>query len=153
MARPGAGAGSWPATCTPRASTSPRSSGRAPCGAPDGRRPRGNGAPAAAGSLAALAPRDWFAALEPGREITRFGYTRCPLHDEQIPSLKLYDRPEEGWYCWGCGRGGDLIEYAAWRRHGRPARRLDGAAFSALVSELAARLGTPTPTEGLALSA
>ena len=114
---------------------------------------RGNGAPAAAGSLAALAPRDWFAALEPGREITRFGYTRCPLHDEQIPSLKLYDRPEEGWYCWGCGRGGDLIEYAAWRRHGRPARRLDGAAFSALVSELAARLGTPTPTEGLALSA
>ena len=104
-------------------------------------------------ALEALAPREWFALLEPDRPISRYGYARCPLHEEQIPSLKLYDRPEEGWYCWGCGRGGDLIEYAAWRRHGRPARGLDRAAFSALVAELTARLGTPTPMEGLALSA
>jgi DNA primase len=92
-------------------------------------------------ALAGLAPRDWFAALEPGCEIGRDGYVRCPLHDEQVASLKLYDRPEDGWYCWGCARGGDLIEYAAWRRHGRPARALDGAAFRALVDELTARLG------------
>jgi hypothetical protein len=95
----------------------------------------------AGGPLEALAPREWFAALEPDRPITRYGYARCPLHDEEIPSLKLYDAPGEGWYCWGCGRGGDLIEYAAWRLHGRPARQLDGPRFAELQDWLRARLG------------
>jgi CHC2-type zinc finger protein len=93
------------------------------------------------GDRAALAPRDWFGALEPDRPITRYGYARCPLHDEQIPSLKLYDTPAEGWYCWGCGRGGDLVEYAAWRLHGRPTRRLDRAEFAAVERWLEAALG------------
>jgi CHC2 zinc finger len=101
---------------------------------------RGNGTRPLAGAFDALAPRDWFAALEPDRPITRYGYARCPLHDEEIPSLKLYDAPEEGWYCWGCGRGGDLIEYAAWRRHGRPARELDGRRFAELHDWLRVRL-------------
>jgi hypothetical protein len=105
--------------------------------------PRGNGTARTVGALDALPPRDWFAALEPDRPISRFGYARCPLHDEEIPSLKLYDRPADGWYCWGCGRGGDLIEYAAWRRHGRPARELSGATFRALVAELTVRFGAP----------
>jgi hypothetical protein len=91
--------------------------------------------------LDGLAPRDWFAALEPDRPITRYGYARCPLHDEEIPSLKLYDEPDEGWYCWGCGRGGDLIEYAAWRLYGRPGRELDGARFAELRDWLRTRLG------------
>jgi hypothetical protein len=99
--------------------------------------------------LDALAPRDWFAALEPDRPVSRYGYARCPLHDEQIPSLKLYDRPQDGWYCWGCGRGGDLIEYAAWRLHGRPARELSREGFRALVSEVATRVGAPAPAQQL----
>jgi hypothetical protein len=111
------------------------------------------GRPARPGAaLEALAPRAWFAALEPDRPIGRDGYARCPLHDEQVPSLKLYDRPEQGWYCWGCARGGDLIEYAAWRRHGRPARALDGATFRALIDELTARLGAP-PSDRLSVGA
>ena len=109
---------------------------------PADRSPRRDGGGARpTGRLAALAPRDWFAALEPDRPISRYGYARCPLHDEQIPSLKLYERPEDGWYCWGCGRGGDLIEYAAWRLHGRPARGLDREQFRALETWLQARLG------------
>src|SRR4051794_16975098 len=102
---------------------------------------RGNGTRERAGRLAGLAPREWFAALEPDREVTRFGYARCPLHEEEIPSFKLYDEPQEGWYCWGCGRGGDLIEYAAWRLHGQPARRLDRRRFAALERWLAEQLG------------
>jgi hypothetical protein len=90
--------------------------------------------------LETLAPRDWFAALEPDRPVTRYGYARCPLHEEQIPSLKLYDAAAEGWYCWGCGRGGDLIEYAAWRLHGRPARDLDARQFRDVQNWLGARL-------------
>jgi hypothetical protein len=106
---------------------------------------RGHGTRERGGASASLAPREWFAALEPDRQITRYGYARCPLHDEEIPSLKLYDRPEEGWYCWGCGRGGDLIEYVAWRLHGTPARRLDRPRFAELERWLADRLG-PAPT-------
>jgi len=102
---------------------------------------RGNGSRPRAGALEALVPREWFAALEPGREITRYGYARCPLHEEQIPSLKLYDLPEDGWYCWGCGRGGDLVEYAAWRRHGRPGRELDREQFADVERWLARALG------------
>lgn len=90
--------------------------------------------------LPAFPPREWFAALEPDRPITRYGYARCPLHEEKIPSLKLYDTPADGWYCWGCGRGGDLVEYAAWRLHGRPARRLDRAEFKAVERLLEAAL-------------
>ena len=116
--------------------------GDAPLRAPRRTPAKGNGSRAGT-ALAMLAPREWFAALEPDREITRFGYARCPLHDEEIPSLKLYDRPEEGWYCWGCGRGGDLIEYAAWRLHGRPARQLDRHAFSELEAWLRDRLPGP----------
>jgi hypothetical protein len=106
---------------------------RAPARAGNGRRP--------AAALDALAPREWFALLEPDRPVSRYGYARCPLHDERIPSLKLYDSPADGWYCWGCGRGGDVIEYAAWRRHGRPARQLDRARFGDIERWLNAALG------------
>jgi hypothetical protein len=103
---------------------------------------RGNGTRPPGGAFDGLAPRDWFAALEPDRPISRYGYARCPLHDEEIPSLKLYERPQDGWYCWGCGRGGDLIEYAAWRLHRRPARDLDRARFGELERWLQAALAS-----------
>jgi hypothetical protein len=66
-----------------------------------------------------LAPREWFAMLEPDRPISDYGYARCPPHDDHVPSLKLYDEPRDGWYCWACARGGDVIEYAAWRWYGQ----------------------------------
>jgi hypothetical protein len=94
------------------------------------------------GQLEEIAPREWFVGLEPDREISEHGYARCPLHDDQVPSLKLYDEPRDGWYCWACARGGDVLEYAAWRRHGCRARDLDAGAFRALVDWLCAQLGT-----------
>jgi hypothetical protein len=91
--------------------------------------------------LEEIAPKDWFAALEPDREISEYGYARCPLHDDHVPSLKLYDEPRDGWYCWACARGGDLLEYAAWRRYGCRARDLDRGDFRELVDWLRDRLG------------
>ena len=93
-----------------------------------------------------LAPRQWFALLEPDRPISEYGYARCPLHDDHIPSLKLYDEPPDGWYCWACARGGDIIEYAAWRWDGQSSRSLDPARFRALITRLKAALETPAPT-------
>jgi hypothetical protein len=88
-----------------------------------------------------LAPREWFALLEPDRPISEYGYAHCPLHDDHIPSLKLHDEPRNGWYCWACARGGDLVEYAAWRWYARPGRDLDASEFRELVAGLRARLG------------
>jgi hypothetical protein len=88
-----------------------------------------------------LAPREWFARLEPDRPVTEFGYARCPLHDDHVPSLKLYAEPRDGWYCWACARGGDLIEYAAWGWHGRSGRDLEASEFRELIARLRAHLG------------
>jgi hypothetical protein len=79
--------------------------------------------------------------LEPDRDISEHGYARCPLHDDHVPSLKLYDEPRDGWYCWACARGGDLVEYAAWRCHGRRARDLEAADFRELIGWLRRELG------------
>ncbi len=93
-----------------------------------------------------LAPREWFALLEPDRSIGEYGYARCPLHDDHVPSLKLYDEPRDGWYCWACARGGDVIEYAAWRWYGQSSRGLDAPRFRAVIARLHTALGTPAPT-------
>jgi hypothetical protein len=90
----------------------------------------------ARGEIGLIAAREWFALLEPGRAVSDHGYARCPLHDDHIPSLKLYDAPADGWYCWACARGGDLVEYAAWRWHGRPARDLHAQQFRELMTRL-----------------
>ncbi len=105
---------------------------------PDGRLPH-----AGRSSLDELRPRDWFALLEPGRPISEYGYAQCPLHDDHIPSLKLYDEPRDGWYCWACARGGDFVEYAAWRWYGRAGRELSRPEFRELVSRLQAHVTIP----------
>jgi hypothetical protein len=88
-----------------------------------------------------LAPREWFALLEPDRPISDYGYAQCPLHDDHIPSLKLYDEPRDGWYCWACARGGDVIEYAAWRWYGQSNRGLDATGFRELIARVQLELG------------
>lgn len=59
-----------------------------------------------------------------GQRVGRSGKIRCPFHHEdRTPSLHVYDDPEQGWYCFGCGRGGTIYDLAAllWDRgtHGR----------------------------------
>lgn len=34
----------------------------------------------------------------------------CPIHGEKTPSLQIYD-DTDSWYCWGCARGGDAINF------------------------------------------
>lgn len=42
----------------------------------------------------------------PGRN----GFIQCPFHQgDRTPSLKLY---ENGWKCFGCNRGGSVIDFA-----------------------------------------
>ena len=50
---------------------------------------------------------------------------RCPFHDDQQPSLHLYEDPARGWYCFGCRRGGSIYDFAG-ELWGMPRR---GASF------------------------
>ncbi|MBK8078207.1 MAG: DNA primase [Kineosporiaceae bacterium] len=55
----------------------------------------------------------------------------CPFHDEKTPSFHV--RPQVGmWHCFGCGEGGDVIDFV---------QKVDHLAFAESVERLAARLG------------
>ena len=55
----------------------------------------------------------------------------CPFHDERSPSFTV--RPANGrWHCFGCGEGGDVIEFVM---------RMDGLPFAEAVEYLAERAG------------
>ena len=41
----------------------------------------------------------------------RNGYILCPFHNEKTASLKLYSGERPGWHCFGCGRGGTVIDF------------------------------------------
>jgi hypothetical protein len=45
----------------------------------------------------------------------RGGMVRCPLpdHEDRTPSCYVYADAAAGWYCYGCGRGGSLIDLGA----------------------------------------
>ena len=43
-----------------------------------------------------------------GIEINRRGYCLCPFHAEKTPSMHIM---EKGYYCFGCGEGGDHIKF------------------------------------------
>ena len=55
----------------------------------------------------------------------------CPFHDERSPSFHV--SPAKGlWYCFGCGEGGDTIDFVM---------RTDGVTFAEAVEKLAGRFG------------
>jgi hypothetical protein len=48
--------------------------------------------------------------LKPGRS----GKVSCPFHGEdRTPSLHVYSDPADGWYCYGCQRGGSIYDLGA----------------------------------------
>jgi CHC2 zinc finger/RepB DNA-primase from phage plasmid len=48
--------------------------------------------------------------LTPGRS----GKVSCPFHGaDRTPSLHVYSDPADGWYCYGCQRGGSIYDLGA----------------------------------------
>ena len=45
-----------------------------------------------------------------GLEVNYAEMVRCPFHDDHTPSMKLYD---DHFYCFGCGRHGDVVDLTA----------------------------------------
>lgn len=72
-----------------------------------------------------------------GIAVPRSRKIRCPFHDDRTPSLHVYRDPESGWYCFGCGRGGSIYDFAAFL-FGRETR---GASFAELHDELCVIFG------------
>ena len=64
-----------------------------------------------------------------GLELRRNGMTCCPFHENRNPSLKLN---EDYFYCFGCGAGGDVIDFTA---------KLFGVSLKDAVTKLAADFG------------
>ena len=45
-----------------------------------------------------------------GLEVNYAGMVRCPFHEDHAPSMKLY---EDHFYCFGCGKHGDVVNFTA----------------------------------------
>lgn len=48
----------------------------------------------------------------------RYGFTPdrsncipCPFHADAHPSLRIYDEPGRGFYCFSCGAGGSVVDF------------------------------------------
>ena len=97
-------------------------------------------------AIAQLGPGDPLRLIPPpvafeilfGLEVPRSGFVRCPLpgHDDRTPSCKAFADPDRGFYCWGCNRGGTLVDLGAhlWGISPR------GAGYFEIRSRLAAAL-------------
>lgn len=62
--------------------------------------------------LRGIAPETYVRALL-GVEVPRSRKICCPFHPDRTPSLHVYETPEAGWYCFGCGRGTSIYDMAA----------------------------------------
>ena len=47
-----------------------------------------------------------------GLQINRAGFAVCPFHGDKDASLRIY-KGGRGWYCFGCHKGGDVINFAS----------------------------------------
>jgi hypothetical protein len=50
-------------------------------------------------------------AIKYGFQPNRAGYIRCPFHEERSASLKCYEKPGDGFHCFGCGAGISAIDF------------------------------------------
>nr|MBA2257175.1 hypothetical protein [Thermoleophilaceae bacterium] len=59
------------------------------------------------------------------------GLIPCPLpdHEEQIASCMVYPEADQGWTCFGCGRGGTIYDLASLVDGGPSGRTLRGEEF------------------------
>jgi hypothetical protein len=62
--------------------------------------------------LRSIDPDVYVAALT-GRKPGRDRKVSCPFHRDRTPSLHAYETPEDGWFCFGCRRGGSVYDLGA----------------------------------------
>jgi hypothetical protein len=112
---------------------------------PDGGSGRlGNGAarPDELAPIAPIAPPAYFQALCSVRVPDGGGMVRCPLpdHHDAYASCQVYAEAEQGWWCFGCARGGRIYDLASLLSGGPWGRELRGEAFRAARELVAAAL-------------
>jgi hypothetical protein len=113
---------------------------------PDPPRPEGGQGRRAAQAddpLAHVPPPAYFLALCGVRVAEAGGAVRCPLpdHDDPYPSCQVYGEAEQGWWCFGCGRGGRAYDLGSLLVGGPWGRDLRGEAFRAARELVVAALG------------
>ena len=59
---------------------------------------------------------------------------RCPIHGERTPSLHLYE--DQHWFCFGCGKGGDVYDFVGFLRYGDSWNSRNSEMFIAVAKEL-----------------
>ena len=77
-----------------------------------------------------------------GYQVTRSGFMRCCFHNDNSPSMKVYDG-NRGYHCFVCHAGGDVIDFVM--RH-------DGIGFEQAVRVIAEHFGIPIPDGNNTLS-
>lgn len=80
--------------------------------APRRRRAGGTARASSADRLLEVAPAAYVKALT-GLTAGRDRKVACPFHEDSTPSLHVYEKPAEGWFCFGCRRGGSVYDLAA----------------------------------------
>ena len=89
--------------------------------------------------LLEIAPIEYFKVLA-GAVPDRRGFVRCPLpdHEDRTPSCLVYETAGQGWYCFGCRRGGTIYDLASLLIGGPHGTALKGAAFERIGYQLLA---------------
>ncbi|WP_121247245.1 CHC2 zinc finger domain-containing protein [Solirubrobacter pauli] len=64
--------------------------------------------------LLTISPDVYVPALTGVSEIGRSRKICCPIHKERTPSLHVYPSAEQGWFCFGCRRGGSIFDLASY---------------------------------------
>ena len=65
----------------------------------------------------------------------------CPFHSENSPSFTVFGGGQQGFYCFGCGAGGDAISFV---------KRIENLEYPEAVELLAARAGIDIPEDASA---
>jgi hypothetical protein len=96
---------------------------------------------------ARIPPPAYFRALAGLEAPDRGGHVPCPLpdHDDQLASCMVYREPGDGWWCYGCARGGTIYDLASLLEGGAWGRELRGADFRELKRRVQRRLGLEQP--------
>jgi RepB DNA-primase from phage plasmid len=102
-------------------------------------RPR-HGSPMADDELQLIEPPVYFLALCGLRVPDGGGMVKCPLpdHEDAYASCQVYGDAEQGWWCFGCSRGGRIYDLASLMSGGAWGRELRGEAFRSVREMVAA---------------